>query len=232
MVVSSRFRAEGSVCPQISRNKSKTTEIGGLNPLTDFDHRLHAPVAIGSPIAPPLWRIAQRPNTLTGRTILFGWNAVSGGTRGWFPAVVKRPVIDANDDSLNFEIFSGARGAMGPAFDDRSVGCVGGRVDVALLTEEYGQKWVVLEDLRPPASDTCLTNFVTAAGACASDALLGDDAGFPTLIMKCGVPSAPAKAPPPLPPPGARARRALRRERRRRRSRALLHAQPCVEIKH
>ena len=117
-------------------------------------------------------------------TILFGWNAVSGDCSGWFPAVVKRPCVDAYDESLNFEIFSGPRSSMGPAFSERSVGCINGRVDVALKPEEYGTKWVVLEDLRPKPSDAFLEDLFHPDGS-VPDALL-DDATFADVLVKCG----------------------------------------------
>ncbi|KAH8051039.1 hypothetical protein JL722_11076 [Aureococcus anophagefferens] len=67
------------------------------------------------------------------------------------PAVVTRPAADADDAALNFEIYSGPA-AAGPR-SQSSAGAINGAVDVALLPAEYGTKWVILEDRRPPRGD-------------------------------------------------------------------------------
>ncbi|KAH8074193.1 hypothetical protein JL720_10751 [Aureococcus anophagefferens] len=106
-----------------------------------------------------------------------GWNATSGRDRGWFPAVVTRPAADADDAALNFEIYSGPRGAAGPAFPESSVGAINGAVDVALLPAEYGTK------SRLVSSDTAALDQFGVSVAIHNDIIVvganhDDDAGY------------------------------------------------------
>ena len=119
-----------------------------------------------------------------GATILYGWNATSGRDRGWFPAVVTRPAADADDAALNFEIYSGPRGAAGPAFPAASVGAINGAVDVALVPAEYGTKWVILEDRRPPRGDGFLA--APAARAAPPPAARLSDGALRDALARCG----------------------------------------------
>ena len=88
--------------------------------------------------------------------ILYKWDATSGEAHGWFPGVITLAL--GADKGFNFEIDLSPRrrGCPIPKESVSTVDAAGERRDTRLAVDNYGSKWVWIEDKRLPRSDAWL----------------------------------------------------------------------------
>ena len=162
------------------------------------------PAEVGPPIAQPGWPFvvkpdgdltrvaaalkvwqARLPREATRRRtrsdypwpqILYKWDATSGEARGWFPARITRALGAGKEYNFEIDLSPRRRGCPIPKESVSTVDAAGERRDARLDLDNYGTKWVWIEDRRLPRSDTWLA---------AEDVDVGDHDAVAAAIERC-----------------------------------------------
>ena len=162
------------------------------------------PAEVGPPIAQPGWPFvvkpdgdlthvaaalevwqARLPREATRRRtrgdyprpqILYKWDATSGEARGWFPGRITRALGAGKEYNFEIDLSPRRRGCPIPKESVSTVDAAGERRDTRLAVDNYGSKWVWIEDKRLPRSDAWLA---------AEDVDVGDHDAVAAAIERC-----------------------------------------------
>ena len=162
------------------------------------------PAVVGPPVAQPGWPFvvepdgdltrvaaalevwqARLPREATRRRtrgdyprpqILYKWDATSGEARGWFPGRITRALGAGKEYNFEIDLSPRRRGCPIPKESVSTVDAAGERRDTRLAVDNYGSKWVWIEDKRLPRSDAWLA---------AEDVDVGDHDAVAAAIERC-----------------------------------------------